>query len=423
MSVARVMLGDHLVGAVLFEEGRSVFEYDPGFVRSGVELSPIRMPLSSRRHQFQVPEHFRTLPGLLADSLPDRFGNALIDAWLESQGISGYRFNPVDRLCYVGVRGMGALEYRPSKGPRGEKQHRIDLSQMVEIAGLALSDREAFSTDLSSSKERAIKDILSIGTSAGGARAKAVIAYDEKRGLVRSGQVDPGPGFEQYLIKLDGVSAPGRESLGESSGYGRIEYAYFLMARAAGVEISDSRLFEEGSRAHFLTRRFDRIGGEKVHIQTLSALDHLDFSLPHSWERAFRVAQEVGVDKDGQEQMFLRAMFNVTFRNQDDHVKNISFRMDSAGEWSLAPAYDLIFAFNPSGTHTRVHQMSVAGEREAIEARHFRDLARTVGLRRSILPEALERVSEARARWPEFAGQAGVEPERADRIGSLFREL
>ncbi len=194
------------------------------------------------------------------------------------------------------------------------------------------------------------------------------------------------------------------------------------MAREAGIEISDSRLLEGGDRTHFLTRRFDRVGKEKIHIQTLSALDHLDFSLPHSWERAFRVAHQIGVDKDGREQMFLRAMFNVAFRNQDDQVKNISFRMDLSGQWSLAPAYGLIFAFNPRVTHIRVHQLSVAGEREAIDARHFRDLARTVGLRRPILPEALERTGEARAGWPGGTDEAGVEPERAAGIEALFRE-
>lgn len=417
------MLGEQLVGAVLFDEGRSVFEYDPSYAHSGLELSPIHMPLSRRRYQFQVPEHFQTLPGLLADSLPDRFGNALIDAWLESKGIVAHDFDPVERLCYVGVRGMGALEYRPSRGPRGNKEHAIDIAAMVEIAALVLDDRRAFSTDLHGPSEQAVKDILSIGTSAGGARAKAVIAYDEERGLVRSGQVDPGPGFEHYLIKLDGVRSPNRESLSDGSGYGRIEYAYYLMARQAGIDISESRLLEEGGRAHFMTRRFDRLGGEKVHVQTLSALDHLDFNVPHSWERAFRVARQIGLDMSDQEQMFLRAMFNVVFRNQDDHVKNISFRMDPSGNWSLAPAYDLIFAFNPAGAHTHSHQMSVAGERRAIEARHFRDLARTAGLRRSILPEALERVNSAGSRWAQTAEQAGVASDRAAGIATFFREL
>jgi serine/threonine-protein kinase HipA len=417
------MLGDRLVGAVLFEDGRSTFEYDPGFIGSGLELSPIRMPLSRRRFQFQVPGHFRTLPGLLADSLPDRFGNALVDAWLESKGIAGHDFDPVERLCYVGVRGMGALEYRPSRGPRGTKDHAIDVAAMVEIAGLVLDDRRAFSTDLHGPGEQAIKDILSIGTSAGGARAKAVIAYDEKRGLVRSGQVDPGPGFEHYLLKLDGVRRPGSESLSDGSGYGRIEYAYYLMARQAGIGISESRLLEEGGRAHFMTRRFDRVEGEKVHVQTLSALDHLDFNLPHSWEQAFRVARQIGLDMGDQEQMFLRAMFNVVFRNQDDHVKNISFRMDRSGEWSLAPAYDLVFAFNPEGAHTHSHQMSVAGESRAIEARHFRDLARTAGLRRSILPESLERVHLAKSGWAEAADEAGLTGGRAADMAAQFRDL
>ncbi|MCO5316349.1 MAG: type II toxin-antitoxin system HipA family toxin [Solirubrobacterales bacterium] len=424
MNLVQVKIWNFDVGTLLVEGDRSIFQYEPDFVSRGLELSPLMMPLTKTPRSFRVPDHFRTLPGLLADSLPDRFGNALIDAWIASRGISRADFTPADRLSYVGSRGMGALEFKPANHPgSGRRDHAIDLGTMVELAGLALNQREAFVTDIQGSKEQAVKDILSIGTSAGGARAKAVIAFNEKTGQIRSGQIDAGPDFEQYLLKLDGVSESSRESLGEGQGFGRIEYAYHLMALEAGVEMTPSRLLEEGGRAHFMTRRFDRSAEGKLHIQTLSALEHLDFNLSYHWEGAFTAARSLNLSPGDLEQMFLRAMFNAAFRNQDDHVKNMSFIMDRDGTWSLAPAYDLIYAHNPEGRFTRTHQMSVNGERDGPDFDDFREMAKTVSLDRGIATRSLERIRAAAAKWPQFAEEAGIDESITRRIEAEFRSL
>lgn len=425
MNLVEVRIRDRTVGALLYEEGRpggrSVFEYDPGFISSGLELSPVMMPLSKGPFTFRVPDHFNTLPGLLADSLPDRFGNSLIDSWLASQGIPKQDFTPADRLGYVGSRGMGALEFKPSSGPgKGRRDHAIDVERMSELAGLALKDREAFIADLKTG-DQAIKDILSIGTSAGGARAKAVIAFNERNGLVRSGQVNAGPGFEHYILKFDGADETG--ALGQSQGYGRVEFAYYLLAREAGVRMNHSRLFEEGGRAHFMTRRFDREGNSKRHVQTLSALQHLDFSFPYSWEGAISLARQIQVPAKDLEQMYLRAMFNVAFRNQDDHVKNTSFTMDDQGTWALAPAYDLIYAHNPAGDFTYAHQMSVNGERIDPAYPDFVEMAATVSVNRGTPSRAREKIRIARGKWFEFAEAAGIDEERAERLDKAFRDI
>lgn len=399
-----------LVGVAALDEstGRVVFEYDPEFIETGQELSPIHLPLRPGPVSPRVPDHFMGLPGLLADSLPDRFGQRLIDAYVAGEGRDPRSFGPIERLCYVGTRGMGALEYRPAKGPVGTKRHPIDLEEMVEIAGEAVRDRDAFSTYVSEDRKQAVKDILSIGTSAGGARAKAVIAYNRETGQIRSGQVDAGPGFEHYLLKFDGVSSdPSREDLGSSTFHGRIEFAYSLMARAAGIEMTECRLLEENGRAHFMTKRFDRIGQEKVHLQTLSALTHHDFELPYSYEQALRAAKQIGVPLEEREELVLRAMFNVTFRNQDDHAKNISFLLRDGG-WHLSPAYDLTFAFNPQGANTYRHQMAVNGKFAEIDKEDFRQLIATAGLRKSLLNESLDRLESARAGWDSAVEEAGL---------------
>src|SRR6056297_1613245 len=340
-TLAEVRLWGRTIGAVaLPEDGRTAaFEYDPAFRRSRIEVAPLTMPLAGRVFRFpELPdETFHGLPGLLADSLPDKFGHRLIDAWLARQGRGPTSMNAVERLCYTGKRGMGALEFRPRLGPRAARSTRLEVDALVELASEVLADRDglrqAFGEDTS---EKALADILRVGTSAGGARAKAVIAWNPETNEVRSGQVDADPGFEHWLIKFDGVSGNRDRELNDPQGYCAIEYAYYRMALAAGIDMSECRLFEENGRAHFMTRRFDRTAdGGKLHMQSLGGLAHLDYNLPgaHSYEQVLQVMRRLGMPRTDLAEQARRAMFNVAARNQDDHVKNIAFLMDRRGRW------------------------------------------------------------------------------------------
>lgn len=261
-TLAEVRLWGKTIGAVSLQDGEGVasFEYDAAFAQSGIQVAPIVMPLSRRVYRFPELSRptFLGLPGLLADSLPDKFGNALIDAWLASQGRQANSFNAVERLCYTGERGMGALEFAPAIGPRAKQTIHIEVGKLVELASEVLAHRNDLQTSFAAEgREDALRDILRVGTSAGGARAKAVIAWNPETNEVRSGQVKAGTGFEYWLLKFDGVSGNKDKELEDPKGYGLIEYAYYLMALDCGIGISECRLFKENGRSHFMTRRFD----------------------------------------------------------------------------------------------------------------------------------------------------------------------
>jgi serine/threonine-protein kinase HipA len=428
-AVAEVRLWGTTIGAVSIDDGRAaVFQYDPDFLRSTIEVSPLRMPLRLDPYSFPAlnPESFHGLPGLLADSLPDRYGRALIDSWLAGQGRSPASLDAVERLCYVGLRGMGALEFLPARGPRASTNHDIRVAALVELATEVLSNREQLVASLAAGhREAAMRDILSVGTSAGGARAKAVIAWNPRTGAVRSGQLDPGPGFEHWLLKLDGVSGnKDRETLADPQGFGVIEFAYAQMARDAGITMSECRLLEESGRRHFMTRRFDReADGRKRHMQSLAAIAHFDFAAAgaHSYEQAFQVMRELGLDATAAEQQFRRMTFNVVARNQDDHVKNIAFLMDRAGRWELSPAFDLAYSYNPSGTWTASHQMSLAGKRDGFTVEDLRAVGRVARLRRGQAQRILAEITAVVSEWPRYAEQAGVEPGDIRRITPALR--
>ena len=422
-TVAEVVLWGTRVGQVAIEDGQpcAAFEYDRAFLRSGIEVSPLSMPLSGQVYRFaSLPqESFHGLPGMLADSLPDRFGNALIDAWLVQQGRTPGSLNPVERLCYTGTRGMGALEYRPVLGPVPDARELIEFDALVELATRVLSQREGLHVGAG---EGAMRQVLQVGTSAGGARAKAVVAFNETTGEVRSGQVEAGDGFEHWLVKFDGVRGNRDHEDEDAPRYTRIEYAYFLMARAAGLQMSECRLFEEGPRAHFMTRRFDRVGTEKLHMQTLAALAHADFNAPgaFSYERAAQVVRMLGLGQEELEQLYLRMAFNILAHNNDDHVKNISFLMDKQGRWSLAPAYDVTYAYKPAGLWTGSHQMTVNGKRDGFGSDDLLAAARAMDIRAGQARELLQLVRHAVARWPEFATAAGVSEAVAARLQASF---
>lgn len=427
---AEVRLWGGTIGAVLLqpESPTAVFQYTPEFAASGIQVAPLEMPLRVQPYAFpSLPfKSFKGLPGMLADSLPDRYGNALIDAWLARQGRESGSASAIERLCYMGRRGTGALEFAPVKGPELTGDEEIEIGKLVELASKILSERDGFTTSLNpGNEEQGLLEILSVGMSAGGARAKAVIAWNPKTNEVRSGQVDAPPDFEHWLLKFDGVSGNrDKERLADPEGYGLIEYAYSLMAGAAGVEMMPCRLFEENGRCHFMTRRFDRpTGNTKVHMQSLAALRHYDFNDPraYSYEQALLTIRALGLPMTAIEEQFRRMAFNVIARNQDDHVKNIAFLMDRAGNWSLSPAFDMTYNHNREGDWTARHQMSVNGKRDDFEVEDLLRCADAVSMQRARAAAILEEVGAAVTDWPEFADVAGVPEQRAEEISGNHR--
>ena len=428
-SVAEVRLWGRTIGAVSLGDNDAVtaFEYDAAFSGSGIEVSPIAMPLSRRVYTFpELPvKTFYGLPGLLADSLPDKFGNALINAWLATQGRPADSFDAVERLCYTGERGMGALEFSPMIGPRTRQANAIQIDKLVELASEVLTHRNGLRASFADeSKEQALSDILRVGTSAGGARAKAVIAWNPSTNEVRSGQIPAGEGFEYWLLKFDGVSGNRDKELEDPKGYGVIEYAYYRMAKDCGIDISECRLFEENGRRHFMTRRFDRLAsGEKLHMQSLCALAHFDFNMAgaYSYEQALLVIRQLGLPMQAIEEQFRRMAFNIVARNQDDQVKNIAFLMDKSGVWSLSPAFDMTYSFNPAGSWTASHQMTLNGKRDDFIMDDFKACAKTASMKRGRAEAIVREVQEVVSRWKEYAEQAGVPVSMRDQIGRSLR--
>jgi serine/threonine-protein kinase HipA len=427
MTLATVTLWGTRVAAVSIEEGDryATFQYDPAFAESGIELSPVQMPARAAPYRFtRLPlDAFSGLPGLLADALPDSWGHALVDAWLASQGRTPESFDVVERLCYVGSRGMGGLEFHPSIAPTNPTGRDLRVDRLVGLAGEVLAQREAFVADLAAHpEEEEMRAILAIGTSAGGARPKAIIAFNEETGQVRSGQLDAEPGFEHWLLKFDGVAKAGDHGLADPQGWGAVEYAYWRMARAAGVEMTESRLLAENGRRHFLTRRFDRPVGDKLHMQTLGALDHISYKMPgvYGYDQAMLLMRRIGIELPQIEQLFRRMVFNIVARNQDDHVKNIAFLMDRAGRWSLAPAYDVTWACDPTNRWLQAHQMTINGKRERITVEDLVAIEKRIGLKRGTAKRVLREVINAVANWPQIAEDVAVEPTMA---GAIERSL
>jgi serine/threonine-protein kinase HipA len=430
-TLAAVRLWGTAIGAVSMPDDRRAasFQYDPAFLPSGIQVSPLVMPLRDEPYAFPAlsPDSFRGLPGMLADSLPDRYGNALIDTWLAGQGRAPETFDAVERLCYIGTRGMGALEFAPSAGPSPSRDHDLQISELVTLVSEVLSRRQELVSSLARGHRRqAMLDILSVGMSAGGARAKAVIAWNPQTSVVRSGQLDqPGPGFEHWLLKFDGVANNrDKDRLADPQGYGAIEYAYSLMAKDAGILMSECRLLEEEDRRHFITRRFDRTDdGAKIHMQSLAALAHFDFNQPgaHSYEQAFLAMRTLGLQTPAVEQMFRRMVFNVVARNQDDHVKNIAFLMDRVGRWTLAPAFDVAYAYRAGSPWTDKHQMSVNGKRDSFTLADFRSCGQAAGLPRGRAERILNDVTAIAAGWRDYARLARVDEEHAERIAVTLR--
>jgi serine/threonine-protein kinase HipA len=422
ISAARVILWGKEIGAVAWDADREIanFEYTSSFLKDGFDVSPIAMP--RRIGIFSFPtlgkETFHGLPGLLADSIPDKFGNALIDAWLARQGRANNAFSPVERLCYIGSRGMGALEFQPALRTTDKKAVPIEIAELVRLAQHVLDKRIDLIVNLKNNED-ALDTILRVGTSAGGARAKALISWNRKTNEIRSGQVPPPKGFESWILKFDGVND---KALGLSQGYGRIEYAYHKMARDAGITMSECHLFEEHTRAHFMTRRFDRKpNGDKIHVQSLCGIAHYDFNMAgaYAYEQAFAVIQKLNLGYDTLEEMYRRMVFNIVARNQDDHTKNIDFLMDNDGTWRLSPAFDVIWAYSASGPWTHQHQMTVNGKRDNFTRADLLDPARQFGIKNA--KAVIEQVCDAVSKWPMVAKEVGATEATITRIAETHR--
>ncbi|HEX9138678.1 MAG TPA: type II toxin-antitoxin system HipA family toxin [Steroidobacteraceae bacterium] len=418
VTTVEVRIWGQRVGAVARDPrlGFYAFEYAPAFVQTGIELAPLAMPLRGARQPFIFPDlpelTFKRLPAMLADALPDEFGNSLIDVWMARQGVQPVDITALDRLAYMGKRGFGALEFRPVRGPAASGETAIELGQLVESArsvvhGQVDNDRHAVA---------ALKQILSVGTSAGGARAKAAIAWNPHTEQIRTGQFDVEPGFEHWLLKFDGIGKD--NELGEPEGYGRIEYAYYQMATRAGITMAPCRLLEENGRAHFMTRRFDRSANEKIHVQTLCGLAQLDYRAKgvHDYSQYLGAISQLELPSAEFEQAFRRIAFNVMACNCDDHTKNFSFVLTERTRWALAPAYDLIYAYNPKGEWTYQHLMSVNGKFNAITRQDMLQLADRFQI--GAATKILAQVREAVAAWPDFAKRAALLPGAAERIRS-----
>lgn len=417
VDIARANLYGQPVGTFRWDSNRQLahFEYADSFIGKGLEPSPILMPVRQGRiYSFSDigRETFKGLPGMLADSLPDTYGRALFDRWLALTGRSSG--NAVETLCFLGKRCMGALEFEPAMDAPYSPDVRIELDSLVEVASEALTEKEEFGANLEEDKKAAIAEIVRLGTSAGGQRAKAIIAYNPLTREVRSGQVEAPEGFGYYLIKLDGVTA--EAGFRETQNFGRLEYSFYRLVRECGIEMSDCSLIEENGRAHFLTKRFDRQKGEKIHMQTLCGIAHYDYRNPrsYSYEQAFNIMRALRLPYSQAQEMFRRMVFNVVIRNQDDHTKNISFLMDKQGKWSLSPAYDMGFAYNPKGGWTAQHQMSINGKFDDITRKDLLEFARRNNIKEAA--EIIDRIAEVSSRWPLMARECEVPRPMIDAI-------
>ncbi|RPI19116.1 MAG: type II toxin-antitoxin system HipA family toxin [Ignavibacteriae bacterium] len=420
-TVARVNIWGMMVGAIAWrdETGYAVFEFDPDFIKKGVNLAPLKMPLEEAlngRMIYSFPElnntTFKGLPGMLVESLPDRFGNTIIDAWLARRG-GEQNFNSVERLCYIGKRGMGALEFEPVIPLIDDVSESIQISELVNLTKEILNERKDLAVNIHDETTDGLLKIIRVGTSAGGNRAKAIIAYNENTGDVRSGQIDGLKDYSYWIIKFDGIND---KELGDPKGYCKIEYAYYLMATDCGIIMTECKTLNENHRTHFMTKRFDRDGINKIHMQSLCSIAHFDFNLAgaYSYEQAFQIMRKLKLQYSDHEQLYRRMVFNVIARNQDDHTKNISFLMDKAGKWGLSPAYDVTYAYNPDNIWLRSHQMSINGKRDDITGNDLIEVAENMNIKKP--KEIIQIVLETVSCWREYAKKANVNAEHQKKI-------
>lgn len=432
VTTAFVKLWGETIGAVAWDDNTQLgtFEYTPEFIETGIEVAPIKMPLSKsnrifsfpelRRRQTEEEDTFKGLPGLIADVLPDKYGNKLINSWLAQNGRPQNSMNPIEQLCFIGTRGMGALEFEPTTFKEKKNTFSVAVDSLVETAHKMLSQRDDFHTNLTKNEEQAMKDILRIGTSAGGARPKAIIAYNEKTREVRSGQTNVAKGFRHWLIKLDGVSDA---QFGESHGYGRVEMAYYNMAIACGIDMMPSKLLEENGRAHFMTQRFDRgKESQKHHVQTFCAMQHYDFNdvNSYSYEQLFQTMRILGLPYPQAEEIFRRMVFNVIAQNCDDHTKNFAFLLEKDRDWAIAPAYDVCYAFSPESIWVHQHALSINGKRKNITTEDLRKVGKSMNIKK--IDDIINQIIEVVNNWEKYASEVSVNKNLKDKIQDSLNE-
>ncbi len=422
---AIISLWGNRLGAVAWDETNNVgvFEFDPAFLKLGLDPAPLTMPIANAKNRlFRFQQNsgadstFKGLPGLLANMMPDKYGNAIINTWLAAQGRTADSLTPIETLCFIGKRGIGALEVEPGLREEDDKATHLELENLVEVANAILQHRLNFNADISHDEVSGLTDILKIGTSAGGARAKAIIVFNPKTGEVRSGQVDAPKGFSHWILKFDGVSDA---QFGTSNGYGKVEMAYHLMARDAGIQMTECRLINENGRAHFITKRFDRDeNGEKIHMQSLCAMRHFDFNLSgyFSYEQVFETMRMLHLPYPDAEQMFKRMVFNVLARNCDDHTKNFAFLMDKTGKWSLSPAFDICYAYRPGSHWVSKQSLSINGKRDNITKNDLISVAQQMHIKKS--PQIIDQITTTIQNWNHYAEEVNVDTDLRELIQS-----
>jgi len=433
VDVAEIKIWDELVGAVRwdFNQQLASFQYDKNFLNNRYDLSPIKMPVKNGTRIYSFPDlrkakdeevnTFKGLPGLLSDSLPDKYGNQLLNVWLAQNGRPSNSMNPVEQLCFIGSRGMGALEFDPAQLKTNKNTFAIEIKSLVDIAKKMLSAREGFEINISNDEQQAMKEILKIGTSAGGVRPKAVIAFNKKTKEVRSGQTNTPKGFEHWLIKLDGVSGA---QFGDSYGWGRAEYAYHLMAKECGIFMTECQLLKENNRAHFMTKRFDRESDNtKHHIQTLCGLQHFDYNNLYgfSYEQVFETMRLLRLTYPEAEQMFRRMVFNVLATNCDDHTKNFSFRLKRGKKWELAPAYDICYAYDPNNIWVNQQSLSINGKHKNIGSEDLMTIAKANNIKNG--EKIIGEINSVINNWDDFAEQVNVNKDLQQTIQNNLHTL
>ena len=405
------------------ENGIIGFQYDKDFLKSRIEISPVKMPLSNRTYSFLNlrEETFYGLPGMVADSLPDKFGNIVINKYLEAQGRTSDSLSIIEKLCYTGKRGMGALEYEPAQDLEFESKE-LDIDALTKLASDILTEKESLHIKHDSNM---MSQLMECSSSVGGARAKTLIAWNPLTDDVRSGQIDAGSGYEYWLLKFDNIkNNKDKDATPDENEYTKVEYAYYLMAKSAGINMSECRLYKENGSSHFMTKRFDRIGqkGEKIHMQTLCAIAHMDFNLPrtYSYEEAFDIMKKLKLPYKDFVELFRRMVFNDYAKNFDDHTKNISFLMDKKGVWSLSPAYDVTFAYKRDSIWVNAHQMLINGKSENITKEDLLAVARHVGIKNQDAQKCINAVESAIKNWELFANEVGISKQNIKRIQSVI---
>ncbi len=402
--------------------GNIIFQYDKAFQQTGIEIAPATMPLSNQIYSFPGlnTETYHGLPGAFADSLPDKFGNLVIKSYLEQKGKSFDDLSTLEKLCFVGQRGMGALEYEPAWNDFNRSEE-IDIKELSYIAQKILDSKINEKAEFD---DKLISQLLVSGSSAGGARAKTLIAWNQETNEVRSGQVKAGPGFTYWLLKFGNINNnKDKEKESDKPDYAKIEYAYYLMAKDAEINMTECKLLQEDNAFHFLTKRFDRDdSGNKIHMQSLCAAQHMDFNKAgiYDYREIFTCLNKLKLSYSEKIQLFRRIVFNDLTCNYDDHTKNISFLMDKQGQWRLSPAYDVTFACNPAGDWTNQHQICINGKTEKINDNDLLALASDVSIKKTDAKNIIEHIRETVKQWPDYAKEADVPDKTINEINKYI---